>query len=174
MAAFFYSAKKITALAGSGFLTNNRLSIVHHEKQHVGQRPALAPPAGQRRCATWPDCYAISRTRRGFSPALTYKKAQRCWAFLIGGERGIRTLDTLLTYTHFPGVRLQPLGHLTVRGCTLNNWAVESNLLAILLSNMAVVVLYGRADAALGIDVDAAATGVASGHSELLGLAVFE
>ncbi len=30
-----------------------------------------------------------------------------------GGEGGIRTLDTLLTYTHFPGVRLQPLGHLS-------------------------------------------------------------
>ncbi len=30
-----------------------------------------------------------------------------------GGERGIRTLDTLLTYTHFPGVLLQPLGHFT-------------------------------------------------------------
>jgi len=32
---------------------------------------------------------------------------------LFGGEGGVRTLDTLLTYTHFPGVRLQPLGHLT-------------------------------------------------------------
>lgn len=31
----------------------------------------------------------------------------------VGGERGIRTLDTLLTYTRFPGVLLQPLGHLT-------------------------------------------------------------
>ena len=31
-----------------------------------------------------------------------------------GGERGIRTLETLLTLTHFPGVLLQPLGHLTV------------------------------------------------------------
>ena len=30
---------------------------------------------------------------------------------LYGGEGGIRTLDTLLTYTHFPGVLLQPLGH---------------------------------------------------------------
>jgi hypothetical protein len=30
-----------------------------------------------------------------------------------GGEGGIRTLGTLLTYTRFPGVRLQPLGHLT-------------------------------------------------------------
>ena len=28
-----------------------------------------------------------------------------------GGAGGIRTLDTLLTYTHFPGVRLRPLGH---------------------------------------------------------------
>ena len=28
-----------------------------------------------------------------------------------GGERGIRTPDTLVRYTHFPGVRLRPLGH---------------------------------------------------------------
>jgi hypothetical protein len=32
---------------------------------------------------------------------------------LFSGERGIRTLDTLLRYTHFPGVLLQPLGHLS-------------------------------------------------------------
>ena len=31
----------------------------------------------------------------------------------FGGEGGIRTLDTL-PYTHFPGVRLRPLGHLSV------------------------------------------------------------
>ena len=31
---------------------------------------------------------------------------------LDGGERGIRTLDTL-PYTHFPGVLLRPLGHLS-------------------------------------------------------------
>ena len=36
---------------------------------------------------------------------------------LYGGERGIRTLETLLTLTHFPGVLLQPLGHLTVNYC---------------------------------------------------------
>ena len=30
------------------------------------------------------------------------------------GEKGIRTLDTLLEYTHFPGVPLQPLEHLSV------------------------------------------------------------
>ncbi len=33
-------------------------------------------------------------------------------ALQFGGEGGIRTLDTL-PYTHFPGVLLQPLGHLT-------------------------------------------------------------
>src|ERR1039457_226072 len=32
-----------------------------------------------------------------------------------GGERGIRTLGTLLTYTRFPGVLLQPLGHLSTK-----------------------------------------------------------
>ena len=31
----------------------------------------------------------------------------------FGGEGGIRTLGTLLTYTHFPGVLLKPLGHLS-------------------------------------------------------------
>ena len=29
------------------------------------------------------------------------------------GEIGIRTLDTLWGYTHFPGVLLKPLGHLS-------------------------------------------------------------
>ena len=33
--------------------------------------------------------------------------------FKYGGEGGIRTPDTL-PYTHFPGVLLQPLGHLTI------------------------------------------------------------
>ena len=36
-----------------------------------------------------------------------------CSSLECGGERGIRTLDTLLTYTHFPGVLLKPLGHLS-------------------------------------------------------------
>src|SRR5678816_3363268 len=29
----------------------------------------------------------------------------------VGGAGGIRTLDTVLPYTHFPGERLRPLGH---------------------------------------------------------------
>ncbi len=31
-------------------------------------------------------------------------------------EEGIRTLETLLAFTHFPGVLLRPLGHLSKRG----------------------------------------------------------
>ena len=49
----------------------------------------------------------------------------RSLGVLIGGERGIRTLDTLLTYTRFPGVLFQPLRHLSVLRATqfeeLNN-----------------------------------------------------
>ena len=34
----------------------------------------------------------------------------------VGGWGGIRTHDTLLTYTHFPGARLRPLGHPSALG----------------------------------------------------------
>ena len=44
--------------------------------------------------------------------------------FVSGGERGIRTLGRLLTYTRFPGVRLKPLIHLSV----------ETEILALLRS----------------------------------------
>ena len=33
--------------------------------------------------------------------------------FITCGEKGIRTLETLSAFTHFPGVRLRPLGHLS-------------------------------------------------------------
>ena len=36
-----------------------------------------------------------------------------CFYVIIGGEGGIRTLGTLFTHTHFPGVLLRPLGHLS-------------------------------------------------------------
>ena len=32
----------------------------------------------------------------------------------FSGERGIRTPETLLTFTRFPGVPLQPLEHLSL------------------------------------------------------------
>ena len=34
-------------------------------------------------------------------------------SILFCGESGIRTRGTLLEYTHFPGVLLKPLGHLS-------------------------------------------------------------
>ena len=39
-----------------------------------------------------------------------------------GGESGIRTHGTLLTYTRFPSVRLKPLGHLSSNAeCRVQN-----------------------------------------------------
>ena len=40
--------------------------------------------------------------------------ANRGLMILFGGERGIRTLDTRLTYTPLAGARLQPLGHFSM------------------------------------------------------------
>ena len=48
------------------------------------------------------------RNKKSFDKVLFIKGL----SVFIGGERGIRTLDTL-PYTHFPGVRLRPLGHLS-------------------------------------------------------------
>ena len=39
------------------------------------------------------------------------KSPLKAGCFVYGGEGGIRTLDTLLTYTPLAGERLQPLGH---------------------------------------------------------------
>src|SRR5579872_734281 len=41
----------------------------------------------------------------------------------LSGEGGIRTLDTLLKYTHFPGVLFRPLRHLS------GNWIANVELL---------------------------------------------
>gem|GEM_PF-1079614 len=43
------------------------------------------------------------------------KKKAAIAALKLGGERGIRTPGTLLRYTRFPGVHLQPLGHLSIK-----------------------------------------------------------
>ena len=56
----------------------------------------------------------ICRTRECSHPlSPPHKKSPNKGLVLCGGERGIRTLDTRLAYTHFPGVLLQPLGHLS-------------------------------------------------------------
>ncbi len=79
-------------------------------------RPAGSPLTAFTVCPT--GCRQLSNPGRGFSsprcvqytkkkPVLSYELF-----FKYGGEGGIRTPDTL-PYTHFPGVLLQPLGHLT-------------------------------------------------------------
>ena len=56
-----------------------------------------------------------------FCCATRCKKPTLRSVFQFGGEGGIRTLDTL-PYTHFPGVLLQPLGHLTKLFCYQTSW----------------------------------------------------
>ena len=59
----------------------------------------------------------------GFATLPDKKNALPSEAHFGCREEGIRTLDTLLEYTHFPGVRLRPLGHLS-KGCKeLKNFA---------------------------------------------------
>ena len=41
----------------------------------------------------------------------TRKPQRKAKSLRLNGRGGIRTHGTLLTYTHFPGVRLKPLGH---------------------------------------------------------------
>ena len=47
------------------------------------------------------------------------KSPRKAGCFVYGGEGGIRTLDTLLTYTPLAGERLQPLGHFSRFCCLL-------------------------------------------------------
>src|ERR1043166_995818 len=66
--------------------------------------------------ASRPKSAVADFVEQGFvhlSPIRQLKRAHK-GPFLIGGQGGIRTLERLLTVTHFPGVRLQPLGHLSV------------------------------------------------------------
>ena len=62
---------------------------------------------------------SLGSNREGSHPPMNFSLRQNDEAqlqelgfYIDGGEGGIRTLDTL-RYTHFPGVLLRPLGHLT-------------------------------------------------------------
>src|SRR3954452_19960606 len=51
----------------------------------------------------------------------------------LGGAGGIRTLDTVLPYTHFPGERLRPLGHRSAfrwKGAPLGSCSAAGKLAA--------------------------------------------
>ncbi len=58
---------------------------------------------------------ALGSNLRVLTMASTHHKYKRprSGPFVFGGERGIRTLDGLLTHTPLAGARLQPLGHLS-------------------------------------------------------------
>ena len=66
----------------------------------------------------FPDANVFQRTLSDSKQAVMLVFIEFIWTLpdmlgmFGGGERGIRTLDTL-PYTHFPGVRLRPLGHLS-------------------------------------------------------------
>ncbi len=53
---------------------------------------------------------SLTLTLFGVRTASNPRESER---LLYGGERGIRTLGALLMHTRFPGVHLQPLGHLS-------------------------------------------------------------
>ena len=60
--------------------------------------------------------FALVSNQRGFSPSRFFETQKSpLKRRLFGGEGGIRTLDTLLTYTPLAGERLQPLGHFTIK-----------------------------------------------------------
>ena len=80
-------------------------------------RPCGAARSRARGLSNW--LRQLSNPARGFSSppagATCEKKPVLAYELFLkyGGEGGIRTPDTL-PYTHFPGVLLQPLGHLTI------------------------------------------------------------
>ncbi len=80
-------------------------------------RPSGSPFAARPVCPT--GCASCRTPVGGSHPPLIWgihisKKPVLSYELFLkyGGEGGIRTPDTL-PYTHFPGVLLQPLGHLT-------------------------------------------------------------
>ncbi len=62
-----------------------------------------------------PSCWRNLSNRVFINPLSPpdIKKPACAGVFMSGGERGIRTLDTLLTYTPLAGERFRPLSHLS-------------------------------------------------------------
>ena len=77
--------------------------------------PANPPPRGATPVGFASKlCSAQSLSNQRIRPHHPLPKTQKgpCGTLhVFGGEGGIRTLDTLLTYTPLAGERLQPLGH---------------------------------------------------------------
>src|SRR5512132_770633 len=87
--------------AGVGF-TAKRIFGAARPRVPYRSRPAALRPARPR------------NVRRSFISSPWTEPSLRANAEKLsasGGAGGIRTLDTVLPYTHFPGERLRPLGH---------------------------------------------------------------
>ena len=118
----------------SPFLCNKAANRVNSKRRPMAglatTQPTAAPltpiPSARRggpcklttqEATAWPLLFFHTSTDK---PACRcrHKKTRRCLrhllALLVCGERGIRTLDTLLRCTHFPGALLKPLGHLSI------------------------------------------------------------
>jgi len=73
--------------------------------------PVLSPGIEASVKAAPPSSFATGYATQHPQRRAKYSKRRA----IIGGERGIRTLEGLLTLTPLAGVRLRPLGHLSVR-----------------------------------------------------------
>ena len=97
-------------------------------------REGLLTPFGpSSRAPTFFRFALIEPSSRVLIPLAETKKPRQLAKALLyefdGGEGGIRTLDTF-PYTHFPGVLLRPLGHLTEMLLVASSGAyIKSNVL---------------------------------------------
>ena len=96
-----------------------------------GQRRRLRCPTGMRQLSNPQSGILIPPRLENIKEKSPYLRTGS--SLNDGGEGGIRTPDTL-PYTHFPGVLLQPLGHLTTfclltalgqRGATIGSSAIR-------------------------------------------------
>src|SRR6266851_641718 len=90
-------------------------------------RTSITRPVRSRSIERGSAARATSASRSGASSASHLQSWRQCrvssggaialsaHAAESGGESGIRTHGTLLTYTRFPSVRLKPLGHLSIQ-----------------------------------------------------------
>ena len=89
-----------TAREGVCFMSKVRCTTYTCKSSEEGSEQDFDSLDAQREaCAA----YILSRASEGWSLVGE--------SYDDGGAGGIRTLDTGLPYTHFPGVRLRPLGH---------------------------------------------------------------
>jgi hypothetical protein len=86
---------------------------------HCARRSWMSPQSTCRRHRSIPGGGSSVETDEGVAcEALPYLPVRcgRHVGYETGGERGIRTLEGLLTLTPLAGVRLRPLGHLSTDG----------------------------------------------------------